>query len=166
MGSVLAGGVLYKLTEAPLRKRVVGTPCGSNPSAKIYSEVPDWLDLFGLMVKGFTTLPVVAKQGLRWNFGLVARATVPAIWPGAGGALNVMVAFTVASNGEPLLAAIPSNAPVAEPDKIGGRNVAVKLPEPLLQAETFPTEEYVPLIVGIRWNKSPGTGVRGLYMPV
>src|SRR6266853_5098017 len=154
-GSVLAGGVVYKLTDSPLRKSVVGTPNGSRPSAKIYSEAPDWLDLFGLMVKGFTTLPVVAKHGLRWNVGLVARATVPAIWPGAGGALNVIVAFTVASNGEPLSAVIPSSAPMAEPDEIVGRNVAVKLPEPLLQADTSPTEEYVPVIVGMRSKRSP-----------
>ena len=163
---MLAGGVVYKLTEAPLRMRVVGTPSGSRPSAKMYSEVPDWLDLLELMVRGFTTVPVVAKQGFILNVGLVARATVPATWPGAGGVLKKMVELTVASNGEPFTAAIPSSEPVAKPDENSGRNVAVKLPEPLLQAETSPREEYVPVIARVVLRKPPGIRVKGLYMPV
>jgi hypothetical protein len=134
---------VYRLTEYPLRKSVVGTPCGSIPPANKYSEVPDWLDLFGSIVKGFTTPLVEAKHGIRWNVGLEARDTIPATWPGTGGLAKAMAAFTGTSNAELLSVAKPSSEPEAEPDEIVGMNVATKLPGALcvarLHAETSPT---------------------------
>src|SRR5580700_952069 len=134
---------VYRLAEKPLRKSVVGTPCGSRPSANKYSEVPDWLDLVGLIVKGLTVPLVVAKHGIPLNVGLEARDTVPATWPGAGGPPKTMVAFTGASNAEPLSSLKPSSEPEAEPDEMVGMNVATKVPGLLcvarLQAEMSPT---------------------------
>src|SRR4029077_11144506 len=132
------------------------------------------LDFSGLIVRGVTTAPgptpVVAKHGVLWNVGLELRDTVPAIWPGAGGALNVIIALTVASIGEPLSALKLSSEPVAAPDEIVGRNVATKVPGLVevatLQAETSPTVWYVPVIAGIDNDESPVTAVWKSYVPV
>jgi hypothetical protein len=95
------------------------------------------------MVKVLTVVPVVAKHAFPPNVGLESRVTVPFISPGDDGGLNVTVAFTVESNGEPPPVVKPSSEPEAEPDEIVGRNVATKLPGllsvALLQAEASPT---------------------------
>jgi hypothetical protein len=80
------------------------------------------------MIRGVTPPLVVAKHGVPWNVGLEASDTVPAIWPDAGGALNVMVAPTDESNAEPWSSVKVSSEPVAKPDEIVGRKVAMKIP--------------------------------------
>jgi hypothetical protein len=112
-----------------------------------------------LIVRGVTAPLVVAKHGVLRNLGLEPRDTVPAIWPDAGGALNVMVALAGESNAKPWSSVKPSSDPVAEPDDIVGRNVAMKVPVLALHAETFPTEEYVPDIAGIDADGLPGIAV-------
>ena len=128
------------------------------------------MDKSELIVKESTIPSVAAKHALVPNVGLGVRDTVPAICPGAGGALKVMVASTVESKGEPSSAVRLSSEPEAEPEEIVGSNVATKLPGLLsvvtLQAEPSPVTKYVPVIVGMCWDGLPGTGVRGSYTPV
>jgi len=136
--------VTYRLAENELRNRVVGTPDGSKPSAKMYSKMPDWTDLAELRINGMVTSPVDAKQVFRLNVGSGDNATVPASCPRAGGVLKVMVAFTVESNAGPLSAEKPSRDPAAEPpSEMVGKNVATKLPGlsivAVLHAEASPT---------------------------
>src|SRR6267142_3838319 len=94
----------------------------------MYSATPDWVDRSGLIVKESTTPFVAAKHALFPNVGLGVRDTVPAICPGAGGALKVMVAPTVESNAEPSSAVKLSSEPEAKPEEIVGSNVATNLP--------------------------------------
>jgi hypothetical protein len=90
-------------------------------------------------------LPEVAKQAFPPNLGLESRETVPLTSPEDDGVLNVTVAFTVESKGEPPPVLKPSSEPEAEPDEIVARKVATKLPGLLwvvsLQLEASPTVE-------------------------
>jgi len=122
------------------------------------------------MTKGVTRPPGAAKHAFELREGLEPKDTVPAIWPGAGGVLKLTVVLTVASKGEPSSADELSSEPVDEPVASVGRKVATKLPVELevvvLQADASPLVTYVPVIVGISTEESPGMGVVALYVPV